>query len=327
MANENLLKILGKFRGKKIMVLGDIMLDKFIWGEVNRISPEAPVQVVAVTKENFVPGGAANVSNNIASLGAGAVMTGIVGNDNAKDELVMELEKKKVDVSGMFVDRERPTIQKVRVIGRSQQLLRFDYEKKGYLDAHIEDQIFAFIESRIDEIDAVIVSDYAKGTVTKGLMENLIELCNSKGKIIVIDPKPQHRDFYRGATLITPNHTEAHQMANFFEENNNNEEIEGMGKKLMEYLGSNVLITRGEKGMSLFEKNGKVTHIPTFAKEVYDIVGAGDTSVATLTLALAAGASFREAAMIANYAAGIVVAKIGTATASIDELKKSIEDG
>ena len=173
----------------------------------------------------------------------------------------------------------------------------------------------------------VIVSDYAKGTITKNLMEKLIKLCMEKKKIVVVDPKPNHKEFYKYATLISPNHKEAHKMTGFADDEDSKGDVEKMGKFLLEDLKSNVLITRGEKGMSLFEKNGKITHIPTFAKEVFDIVGAGDTSVATLTLALAADASFEEAAIIANHAAGITVGKVGTSTVSIEELKMSIENG
>ena|SRR3989338_8876417 len=327
MDKSRLLRIIGQFKGKKILVIGDIMLDKYIWGEVSRISPEAPVQVVNVLRESYAPGGAANVANNIAALNAKAFMVGIVGNDNAKDSLISELEKREIDVEGIFTEKNKPTIQKVRVIGRSQQLLRFDYEEKGYVNADTEKNILDFILGKIDGADAVIVSDYAKGVITKNLMEKIIKISMEKNKIVIVDPKPRHKDFYKNSTLITPNHTEAHQMTNLEEEENTDNDVEKMGKRLIKELNSNVLITRGEKGMSLFEKNGEITHIPAYAKEVYDIVGAGDTSVAFLTLALASGASFKEGAIIANHAAGITVGKIGTSTVSIEELRESIENG
>ena len=303
------------------------MLDKYIWGEVSRISPEAPVQIVNVVKESYSPGGAANVANNIAALSAKSFMVGVVGKDTTKNELIEELKKRNIDVNGLIVDENKRTIRKVRVFGRNQQLLRFDYEKKGYVDTKTEDNIFDFVSKKMDEIDAIIISDYAKGTITKNLMEKLIAICKEKNKIIVIDPKPKHKHFYKNATLITPNHKEAYEMTDFAEEEASDTDIEHIGKKLLEELNSTILITKGEKGMSLFEKGGKTTSIPTFAKEVYDIVGAGDTSAATLTLALASGASFEEAAIIANHAAGITVGKIGTSTVSIEELRKSIEDG
>ncbi len=323
---NKLISIVEKFKNKKILVIGDVMLDKYIWGEVSRISPEAPVQVVNVLKESYAPGGAANVANNIAALQAKAFMVGIVGNDATKDVLIAELKKRNMDVDGIFINNNKPTIQKVRVIGRSQQLLRFDYEKKGYVDIKTENNILDFISKKIDEIDAIIVYDYAKGVLTKNLMEKLIELCNKKNKIIVVDPKPKHKGFYKNSTLITPNYKEAHEMTNFLEEELSSD-VEKIGKQLLKELNSNILVTRGEKGMSLFEKDGKITNIPTFAKEVYDIAGAGDTSVATVALALASQASFEESAIIANHAAGITVGKVGTSTVSIEELKKSIENG
>ena len=322
---NNLIGIIEQFKNKKILVLGDVMLDKYIWGNVSRISPEAPVQVVEVAKESYAPGGAANVANNIAALNAKSFMVGVVGKDRTKEQLVSDLKKRNVDVSGLIEDENKRTVRKVRVFGRSQQLLRFDYEKKGYVDANTEKKIFHFIEKNMGNVDAVIISDYAKGTITKNLMEKLIPLCKEKNKIIVVDPKPKHKDFYKNATLITPNHKEANEMANIAEEAED-ADIEMTGKKLLEEMNSTILITRGEKGMSLFEKDGKITNIPTFAKEVYDIVGAGDTSVATVALALASGANFEEAAIIANHAAGITVGKVGTSTVSIEELKESVEN-
>jgi len=323
---NKLMEIINKFKDKKIMVLGDVMLDKYIWGNVSRISPEAPVQIVNVVKESYAPGGAANVANNIAALSAKSFMVGVVGKDHTKEQLVSELKKINIDVSGLVEDENKRTIRKVRVFGRNQQLLRFDYEKKGYVDANTENKIFGFIEKNIEDSDAIIISDYAKGTITSSLMEKLIALCKEKNKIIVVDPKPKHKDFYKNATLITPNHKEAHEMTGLAEDEPSDVDIDNMGKKLLEELNSTILITKGEKGMSLFEKDGKITNIPTFAKEVFDIVGAGDTSAATLTLALASGASFEEAATIANHAAGITVGKVGTSTVSIEELRKSIEN-
>ena len=324
MDKEKLLKIINKFKNKKILVLGDIMLDKYIWGEVSRISPEAPVQVVNVLKESYAPGGAANVANNIAALNGKASMVGIVGNDEANKLLLNELQKRNINVDGIFKDNNKPTIQKVRVIGRGQQLLRFDYEKKGYVDGNTELSILSFIEKNIGSFDAVAISDYAKGVITESLMRRLKEICKKNDKIIVVDPKPKHKDLYKNVDLVTPNHTEAHEISNI--EIEDEDKIFEVGKALIKFFNCPVLITKGEKGMSLFELNGEVTNIPTKAKEVYDVTGAGDTSVATIALSLASGANLKEAAIIANYAAGITVGKIGTSTVSIDELKKSIEN-
>ncbi len=323
MDKEKLLKIIEQFKDKKILVVGDVMLDKYIWGEVSRISPEAPVQVVNVLKESYAPGGAANVANNIAALGGKTFMVGIVGKDEANKILLDELQKRNINVDGIFENSNKPTIQKVRVVGRGQQLLRFDYEKKGYVDGNAESNILSFVEKNIESFDVIAISDYAKGVITKNLMEKLKEICKEKSKVIIVDPKPKHKEFYKNVTLVTPNHTEAHEILNIEMES---EDDISVGKKLIETFNSPVLMTRGEKGMSLFELDGEITSIPTKAKEVYDVTGAGDTSVATIALSLASGANIKEAAVLANHAAGITVGKVGTSTVSIDELKIGIEN-
>lgn len=322
--DPKLINILEQFKNKKILVIGDIMLDKYIWGEVSRVSPEAPVQVVKVEKESYAPGGAANVANNVAALNGTTYMIGVVGSDEANKILVSELKNRKINTDGILEDRHKPTIQKVRVVGKGQQLLRFDYEKKGYLDEGMEKKIFDFVVKRIENIDAIIISDYAKGIITKNLAEKLINLANEKKKIIIIDPKPKHKDFYKNATLMTPNNNEACEMLNTEEEND--DDMIRVGKKLLEDLNTPLIITKGEEGMNIFEKNGEITNIPTKAKEVYDIVGAGDTVVATLALALASNATLKEAAILANYAAGITVGKVGTSTVTTEEIKKAIEN-
>lgn len=319
-----LTNFLSKFKEKKILVIGDIMLDKYIWGSVDRISPEAPVPVVKADYEEYLPGGAANVANNIAALGAKVFMVGLLGGDNAGFILSSELNKRTINTDGINVDKNKPTIQKIRVIGQKQQLLRIDYEKVSYQEKDYEEKTLKFISDKIKQIDAIIVSDYAKGVITKNLMQNLIELCKTNKKIIVVDPKPKHIAYYKDATLITPNTKEAYEITNLAE--SYDEDINVMGNKIIQKTNSDVLITRGEKGMSLFEKDGKITHIPTKTKEVYDVTGAGDTVVAVLALSLASGASTEQAAIIANHAAGIVVGKIGTSTASIAELKTSLEN-
>ena len=324
MDKEKLLRIIEQFGNKKILVIGDVMLDKYIWGEVSRVSPEAPVQVVKVEKESYAPGGAANVASNVASLNGATYMIGLVGEDQANKVLISELKSRQINTDGMVEDKNRPTIQKVRVIGKGQQLLRFDYENSGYLDEGMEKKIFDFVLKRIQNIDAIIISDYAKGIITKNLAESLIRLANEKKKIIVVDPKPKHKNFYKNATLITPNNDEACEMLNVEEKNDN--DIIKVGKTLLENLNAALILTRGEKGMAIFEKNKEITNIPTKAKEVYDIVGAGDTVVATLALALASNATLKEAATIANYAAGITVGKVGTSTVIIDEIRKAIEN-
>jgi len=321
---NKLLKVLGNFKNKRILVIGDIMLDKYIWGDVSRISPEAPVQVVNVLKETYEAGGAANVANNIAALGGKAFMVGMAGNDEPKKILLEELEKKGIDVQGIFLDRDKPTTQKIRVLGRSQQLLRVDYEKKEHVHKDIEDSIIRFLEKTIKDIDIVAISDYAKGVITHEVCGKAIEMAKKCNKSVIVDPKPKHKHLYSNVDLITPNNAEAVEMTGI--EDGNEEAIAEIGGGLLRYLNSNVLITRGEKGMSLFEKDGSVTNIPAKAKEVYSLIGAGDTVVATIALAVASGADLKEAAFLANIAAGIKVGKIGTASVSVEEIRKELEN-
>ncbi|MBI2661414.1 D-glycero-beta-D-manno-heptose-7-phosphate kinase [Candidatus Woesearchaeota archaeon] len=321
---EKLLGILAKFRQKKVMVIGDLMLDKYIWGDVSRISPEAPVQVVRVMKETFAPGGAANVANNAAALGSKVYMVGIVGDDREKDSLIGELTKRNIDTSGIFVDSDRPTTLKVRVLGRSQQLLRVDYEKDSVFHDGISSNILNFFKSNIGNIDAIIVSDYAKGVINPKLARELVRIARENNKIIVVDPKPKHRELYKDVTLITPNHHEAVMMAGKSMDDDN--DLDEIGNHLVSSLNTSVLLTKGEKGMSLFEKSGKKSDIPTKAKEVYDVVGAGDTVVAAATLALCSGATLEESAILSNIAAGIKVGKVGTSTVAVEEIEKSIRN-
>ena len=320
---QRLLKILEQFKGKKILVVGDIMLDKYIWGEVSRISPEAPVQVVHVSRETYAPGGASNVASNISTLNGKALMAGIAGNDEAKNILFEELKNRGINTEGVMIDNDKPTIQKVRIVGRSQQLLRVDYEKKDHVHQNIERSMISFLEKAVIGVDVVVISDYAKGVITQEICSRLIKLAAEHKKSVIVDPKPRHKEFYKGVTLITPNNAEASEMSDI--EDGSDESIMEIGNKLLKNLDTGVLITRGEKGMSLFEKDGKITHIPAKAKEVYSLIGAGDTVVAAISLAVASGASLEEAATIANIAAGIKVGKIGTASVNIEEIKREIE--
>src|SRR3989338_3551905 len=321
---NKLLKILENFKGKKILVIGDIMLDKYIWGDVSRISPEAPVQVVNALRETYEAGGAANVANNISALSGSAVMVGIAGNDSAKGILIEELKKKGINTDGIVIENDKPTTQKIRIIGRRQQLLRVDYENKEHIHRSIEDSIMKFAEKCISEAEIVVISDYAKGVITPQVSRRIIEAAKRLGRKIIVDPKPKHRDLYLNVDLITPNSAEASEMCGL--EDGSEESVLEIGTKLLKQLNSNVLLTRGEKGMSLFEKNDEVTHIPAKAKEVYSLIGAGDTVVAAMALAMASGANLKDAAVIANIAAGIKVGKIGTASVSVEEIKREIQN-
>ena len=312
----DLKKILDNFKNIKIGVVGDLMLDDYIYGTVERISPEAPVPVVNVKEEKFVLGGAANVVNNLASLGAKTICFGVIGNDANGERLLGAFADKKIDVSGLIRDKERTTIVKRRIIGSNQQLLRIDWEDITPISTFLEYALLRNIESKIDELDAVILSDYDKGVLTPMVAKEIVRMCRDRGKIVTVDPKPKNALNYYGATSMTPNRKEAKECLGM-ERATNMEEI---GKELKKKLQlDNLLLTRSEEGMSLFIED-KIVNIPTFAKEVYDVTGAGDTVISVFTLAAASGVSWHEAAKIANTAAGVVVGKMGTSTVTKDEI-------
>jgi len=320
--NEKINKILNNFKEKNILVLGDLMLDKYIFGSVDRISPEAPIQVVNVKKEKYIPGGAANVCNNLSSLGCRAYICGVVGNDEPGKILLSGLSDKNIEGELVFMEEEKPTTQKIRIVSQNQQLLRIDYEDTACIKSMTEEKIIDFIKNDFNHFDAVIVSDYAKGVVTENIMDRLIKKAVEKEKKVIIDPKPKNKNFYKNSFLITPNLKEASKMSGIFYEEE--ESIREMALSMVKEMSSNILITCGDKGMYLMEKMGDAHHLPAKAREVYDVTGAGDTVIATISLCLAAGATLREAALIANYAAGIVVRKAGTATTTAEEIKREI---
>ena len=293
------------------------MLDAYIFGDVSRVSPEAPVQVVKVEKEAFIPGGAANVAGNVASLGGQVFVAGVVGNDGAGVSLTNGMLKRRIDTQCIVQDASKPTTKKTRVMAQNQQLLRFDHEIDEYLSEEIEKTLLDKITPLLKDIDAVVVSDYAKGVITKNLLDSIKKLTSAP---LIVDPKPRHAAWYSGARLITPNIKEAQKLAG------GEKDIHKIGEKLVGQFGSDVLITMGERGMGIFQQKGTYSEIPTKAKEVYDVSGAGDTVVATLALALTAGADLEEAALLANYAAGRVVGKIGTSCCTLEELQGDIEN-
>lgn len=312
----DLKRILDNFKNIKIGVVGDLMLDDYIYGTVERISPEAPVPVVNVKEEKFVLGGAANVVNNLASLGAKTICFGVIGNDANGERLLGAFADKKIDVSGLIRDKERTTIVKRRIIGNNQQLLRIDWEDITPISTFLEYALLRNIESKIDELDAVILSDYDKGVLTPMVAKEIVRMCRDRGKIVTVDPKPKNALNYYGATSMTPNRKEAKECLGMERATN----MEEVGKELKKKLQlDNLLLTRSEEGMSLFIED-KIVNIPTFAKEVYDVTGAGDTVISVFTLAAASGVSWHEAAKIANTAAGVVVGKMGTSTVTKDEI-------
>ena len=322
--SKSLPTLVNRFSKAKVLVIGDWMLDEFVWGTVDRISPEAPVPVVNVTRESFVPGGALNVANNIRTLGGIVYPCGLVGRDLRGRMLVKTMRKEGIDTSGAIYDQSRPTTLKTRVIAHSQQMVRFDREDSRDLSREDLKKVLAFTDKILPKVDAVIIEDYGKGMITPELLTHVLKQAKTFKKPVLVDPKEKHFSFYRGVTAITPNRKEA-LSAYGPVKNGRIPDIQEVGKKLLKQFScEGVLITLGEEGMILFEKAGAVTKIPTAAQEVYDVSGAGDTVIAVFALALAARAPMKEAAMLANRAAGIVVGKLGTATVTPQELKSSL---
>jgi len=323
--------LIDRFKRMKTLVIGDVMLDHFIWGAVSRISPEAPVPVVQVTRENDMPGGAGNVAVNMAALGAEVYLVALVGgeekdNENATARLIARLAQAHVRTDCLVRTRERPTIVKTRIIAQHQQVVRFDREEKALLSTEEQGGLLEQIERILPSVDAIVLSNYAKGVVSRSLIRKLIPLARRRGIPITVDPKMENFSHYQQVTCVTPNLQEAMQGAGMHSVRNV-EDIERLGQKILKKLkADSLLITRGEAGMSLFEKNRAPVHIPTKAREVFDVTGAGDTVISTLTLALAAGSNLRHAAELANEAAGIVVGKLGTASVSGTELLKAVNN-
>ncbi len=312
-----------RFSRAKVLVLGDLILDHYIWGKVNRVSPEAPVPVVHVESESLCLGGAANVYRNIVSLGGQADLCGVVGSDEGGHALLKALGVFRQSRGGVVIDASRPTTRKTRVIAHNQQIVRFDVEKHTDLASTTERKVLRYVMSRLTEISCLVISDYAKGVVTASLMKNLSEAAARHNVPIIVDPKVEHFLHYQGVTAITPNHVEAFEAAGVDEDTSL--PIEEIGQALQQQLHCQaVLITRGEQGMSLFDGKKKAFHIPSKARQVFDVTGAGDTVVSTLSLAVSTGASFRDAAFLANQAAGIVVGMVGTASVTQEQLKKAL---
>lgn len=322
---ERLIGIINKFKNQKIAIIGDLMLDKYIWGTVDRVSPEAPVPVVLVNKITFAPGGAANTASNAASLGAKVFVIGTIGTGQYGKVLIEELNNRNLDTTHLITDESRPTIRKTRVVGHGQQLLRIDSEKKDPIDNKKADELIASFEKIVSEVDCVVVPDYAKGLISEKVMRNIIVLASKHSKKVIVDPKQKDSSIYRGAYAMTPNHKEACELMGK-DWDNEDKSIIATGKALSEKISTNIILTRGEKGLAIFEKDKEPVRIPAKAREVYDVTGAGDTTIATLALATAAGANLKDASIIATYAASIAVGKVGTSTVTTDEMIKMIEN-
>jgi D-beta-D-heptose 7-phosphate kinase/D-beta-D-heptose 1-phosphate adenosyltransferase len=325
LTNHRAVEIIKAMRDRKIVVLGDVMLDEFVWGDVTRISPEAPVPVVDIQRESVHLGGAANVLANVVALGAKSCVVGVVGNDSAGQRLrsgLKEASSLQAD-DYLVVDEARPSTTKTRIIAHSQLVVRADREQRTPVNGKIEAQILSSLELALQHADAFVVSDYDKGVVTPSILGQILQVAYERVPVL-IDPKIRNFSHYQPASLITPNHHEALRLTGTEEDSDNG--LHRAAQIIQEKLRCDaVLITRGDRGIMLLERDHDPVFVGTTAREVYDVTGAGDTVIATLAAALAAGATMLEAANLANHAAGIVVGKVGTATASAEELLATFE--
>jgi len=320
---NRLSQILDNVKGKRIAVIGDLMVDQYIWGTVNRISPEAPVAVVDVEREQERLGGAANVARNIQSLGGEPFLIGVVGDDNTGKALVRLVSECGFDTSGIVTDPSRPTTIKTRIIAHNQHVVRIDRETRGEIAPEIEKKILGIMDANIAKLDAIIIEDYNKGVVIKSLIREIIARAEKHNRIVTVDPKFNNFFDYKNVTVFKPNRKEVEEALGLHIRTD--EDVDRAAKEIMSRLhAKNVLLTRGENGMTLFDSDGGVFHAPTKAQNVADVSGAGDTVIATLTLAMTGGASVREAATMANYAGGIVCGYVGIVPINRQELASSI---
>jgi len=323
--HEELIEMMSRFDDVRVLVVGDVMVDEYLWGHVARISPEAPVPVVEVRRYSWAAGGAANVALNLRALGASVDLAGVVGDDPAAATLLDELNKQGVGTAGLVTDPARPTTHKIRVMAQHQQVTRIDREDRAPLAEPVASKLLDAAGEALPNADAVVIEDYGKGVVTAAVSAHLIRQARELGKPVIVDPKERRFRMYRGATLITPNLREAAD-ATDVEERNDDETVEWIARRLKETLACDmVLITRGEKGMSLVSSDGSFCTIPTAAREVFDVSGAGDTVVAAIAAGLGAGGRIEAACGVANHAASCVIAKLGTATATRDEIRATLD--
>ncbi len=323
---KQLKQYVDRFPDARILVIGDIIMDEYIWGEVSRISPEAPVPVVKVKHETKMLGGAANVINNMASLGAKPVLCGVIGEDSTGEAILKDITTMGLTTDGIVIEQDRPTSIKTRIVAHSQQVVRFDRESQKNIRPESMQGLVEFIEKNLNNLDAIVVSDYGKGVISASLMKDLRGLVRSTtvGSVsIAVDPKICNFEHYKGVDVITPNHHEAGAFCGF--EIVDEKTLHQAGKQILNELNCrSALITQGRDGMTLFENNAEITHIPTVAKKVFDVTGAGDTVISTFSLGLASGLDLKSAAILSNFSAGIVVGEVGTSTVSADDLKKAI---
>jgi len=326
MNNIELLAILDRVSRTRVLVVGDVMLDRYWWGSASRLSPEAPVPVVALKEISNIPGGAANVAANIAGLGASAILAGLIGSDDAGASLRTSLQKHNISGEFLIVSDTRPTTTKTRVLVHNQQIARIDDETDESITSAEEAALSASIGGMMSKLDAVVLSDYAKGCLTYSLVKTVIDLARAHGKFVIVDPKSRDLSKYSGASLITPNLAEAMNSAGI--DNGGEERVnEAAAKILSETSVESLLITLGEHGMQLFQPGEEPVQFSSLARQVFDVTGAGDTVVAILAAALGAKADIHSAISLANIAAGIAVEKVGTTIVGIDEIRLAINDG
>lgn len=312
-------ELIEKFKGLKIAVLGDLMMDEYVWGNASRVSPESPVLVIDVERETAVPGGAANVAANVTALGAKAIVFGAVGADAHGEELCRALSERGSDTAGIVVDDSRPTTRKTRVVAQNQQVLRVDREKTHAMPNAPSQDLVTKLGSVLESVDAVLVSDYAKGVVNDLTVPSTIAATRLAGKPFIANGKPGNTHLLAGASIVSLNLVEA--IAASGDKSFSGDDIDAAGFTLREKLGVDTLVvTRGPRGLTAWSKDGSVVSVPAHRVEVYDVAGAGDTAITTLALAVAAGASLEQAAQLAVLAAAIVIGKVGVATVGADEL-------
>ncbi|MCI0413113.1 D-glycero-beta-D-manno-heptose-7-phosphate kinase [bacterium] len=310
-------KLIHRFSELKILVLGDYMLDQFIWGHVDRISPEAPVPIVDVERESFSLGGAGNVVQNLEAMGAHAIPLGVLGEDDAGKKMLDLFRERNVDTESLFV-MQRPTTVKTRILAHQQQVVRVDRELKTYIDNANRSRLVSRFLEKLDQVDGIIISDYSKGTITPNLLEEILPAARKRKKIVCVDPKVRFFSSYTPVTILTPNVSEASSVLGYPIQTE--QELAEAGERILKTIDCKaLLITRGDKGMALFHE-GRMDLVPARAREVYDVTGAGDTVISVLCLALVAGVDLLDAVKITNIAAGIVVGKIGTGTVAPGEL-------
>lgn len=325
---SSLIEKISLFKNKKVLVVGDVGVDEYIMGAVKRISPEAPVPVLEVESEEKCLGLAANVAQNVVSLGGQVQLVSVVGTDEGSEILCQLLSKSKVSTEALVRDSQRPTTRKTRVMSGQHHLVRVDHEIRKNLSLETESKLIHMLEKQIANCDVVVLEDYAKGLLSQTLVERVVEMSRQYKKFLMVDPhQTKFADFYKGVDLIKPNYNEALALTKIHEDSieDASERVMQVGKALQAMTGAKqVVLTQGSQGMTIFSQNG-VNHVPTYARKVFDVTGAGDTVIAAIALGVASGIDLTEACMIANFAAGVVVAKIGCVPCHVDELITSIK--